>query len=157
MAYLVPSKSIAAEKYLDFRKKYEPFGIGMVVYTREYGECDLRIRAGEFEIAVIVYEKMSQLMLENSFLLRSISILIIDDLQEIGDPCRGPGLEVTLTEIVTSLHHPQIIGLAAVLVPRNIISFVFTKSMIYWRQLNEGGCHVAKISSNPDEGGAWRA
>ena len=43
------------------------------------------------------------------------------------------------------------------LVPRNIISFVFTKSMIYWRQLNEGGCHVAKISSNPDEGGAWRA
>ena len=39
------------------------------------------------------------------------------------------------------------------LVPRNIISFVFTKSMIYWRQLNEGGCHVAKISSHLNKGG----
>lgn len=122
VVYLVPSKPIATEKYLDFRKKYEPFGIGMVVSSREYGECDLRIRAGEFEIAVIVYEKMSQLMLENSFLLRSVSILIIDDLQEIGDSCRGPGLEITLTEIATSLHHPQIIGLSAVLVNADAVA-----------------------------------
>lgn len=122
VVYLVPSKPIAAEKYLDFRKKYEPFGICMAVSTRDYGECDWRIRAGEFEIAFIVYEKMSQLMLENSFLLRSVSILIIDDLQEIGDPCRGPGLEVTLTEIATSLHHPQIIGLSAVLVNADAVA-----------------------------------
>ncbi len=122
VVYLVPSKPIATEKYLDFRKKYEPFGIGMVVSSREYGECDWRIRAGEFEIAVIVYEKMSQLMLENSFLLRSVSILIIDDLQEIGDPYRGPGLEITLTEIATSLHHPQIIGLSAVLVNADAVA-----------------------------------
>jgi glutamate racemase len=37
------------------------------------------------------------------------------------------------------------------LVPRNINSFVFTKIMIYWRQLNQGGSHVAKISSNTDQ------
>jgi helicase len=122
VVYFVPLKSIAEEKYLDFRKKYEPFGIGMVVSTREYGEFDLRIRAGEFEIAVIAYEKMSQLMLENPFLLRSVSILIIDDLQEIGDPYRGPELEITLTEIATSLHHPQIIGLSAVLVDADAVA-----------------------------------
>ena len=43
------------------------------------------------------------------------------------------------------------------LVPCNIISFVFRESMIFWRQLNEGGRHVAQISSNPDPGGAQRA
>ncbi len=37
----------------------------MVVSTREYGKYDLRLRAEEFEIAVIAYGKMSQLMLEN--------------------------------------------------------------------------------------------
>ena len=42
-------------------------------------------------------------------------------------------------------------------VPCNIISFVFRESMIFWRQLNEGGRHVAKISSNTDQGGAQRA
>jgi PAS domain-containing protein len=43
------------------------------------------------------------------------------------------------------------------LVPCNMIYFVFRESMIFWRQLNEGGRHVAKISSNTDQGGAQRA
>jgi hypothetical protein len=43
------------------------------------------------------------------------------------------------------------------LVPCNIISFIFEKSMIYWRQLNEGGRHVTKISSNIDRGGTQRS
>jgi hypothetical protein len=43
------------------------------------------------------------------------------------------------------------------LVPCNILSFVCRESMIYWRQLNRGGRHVAKISSNADQGGAQRA
>ena len=123
VVYLVPLKSIAEEKYLDFREKYESFGIGTALSVREYGEYDLRIHAGEFEIAVIVCEKMSQLMLENPFLLRSVSILIIDDLHEIGDPYnKSPELDVTLTGIVTSLHHPQIIGLATVLVNADAVA-----------------------------------
>ena len=122
VVYLVPLKSIAEEKYLDFREKYEPFGIDTVFSIREYGEYDLRIHAGEFGIALIVCEKMSQLMLENPFLLRSVSILIIDDLHEIGDPYKSSGLDVTLTGIVTSLHHPQIIGLSAVLVNADIVA-----------------------------------
>ena len=43
------------------------------------------------------------------------------------------------------------------LVPCNIISFVYIKSMICWRQLNQGGCHVAEISSNINQRGAQRA
>lgn len=122
VVYLVPLKSIAEQKYLDFREKYEPFGIDTVFSIREYGEYDLRIHAGEFGIALIVCEKMSQLMLENPFLLRSVSILIIDDLHEIRDPYKCFGLDVTLTGIVTSLHHPQIIGLSAVLVNADIVA-----------------------------------
>lgn len=41
-------------------------------------------------------------------------------------------------------------GRANALVPCNIIYFVFGENMIFWRQLNEGGRHVAQISSNPD-------
>ncbi|MCK9363811.1 MAG: DUF1353 domain-containing protein, partial [Syntrophales bacterium] len=42
------------------------------------------------------------------------------------------------------------------LVPCNILSFVFRESMIFWRQLNEGGRHATKISSNTDGGGTQR-
>ncbi len=113
--YLVPQKSLAKEKYLDFQKKYESFGIRTVVSSRDHREFDQRIEAGKFGIAVTVYENMAQLMVKNPFLLKNVALVIIDELQEIGDPDRGPGLEITITKIVTSLHRPQIIGLSAVL------------------------------------------
>jgi FSR family fosmidomycin resistance protein-like MFS transporter len=41
------------------------------------------------------------------------------------------------------------------LVPRNISSFVYITNMISWHKLKDGGCHVAKISSNFDTGGTY--
>ncbi len=54
-------------------------------------------------------------MVKNPFLLKNIALVVVDELQEIGDPDRGPGLEITLTKIVSSPHRPQVIGLSAVL------------------------------------------
>ncbi|MBW2025295.1 MAG: DEAD/DEAH box helicase [Deltaproteobacteria bacterium] len=113
--YLVPLKSLADEKYLDFKRKYEQFGIKTVVSSSDHREYDRVIEEGEFGIAIIVYEKMSQLLVKNPFLLKNIALVIIDELQEIGDPSRGPGLEITMTKISTSQFRPQILGLSAVL------------------------------------------
>ncbi len=113
--YLVPLKSLAEEKYLDFQRKYEKFGIKTVISSSDYREYDQMIEDGDFGIAIIVYEKMAQLLIKNPFLLKNIALIIIDELQEIGDPHRGPGLEITLTKIVTSPYKPQILGLSAVL------------------------------------------
>jgi len=63
--------------------------------------------------------------------------------------CRYVTATTMLRELLASLADNT-------LVPCNIISFVFIKSMIHWRQLNEGGRHVAKISSNTDQGGTQR-
>lgn len=113
--YMVPLKSLADEKYMDFKRKYEHFGIKTVVSSSDHREYDPDIEAGDFEIAIIVYEKMAQLLVKNPFTLKNIALVIIDELQEIGDPHRGPGLEITLTQIATSPHRPQILGLSAVL------------------------------------------
>ena len=115
IVYLVPLNSIAEEMHIDFLRKYESFGIRTVVSSRDHQEYDRVIEAGEFGIALIVYEKMAQLMVKNPFLLKRIEMVIVDDLHEIGNPDRGPGLEITLTRIVTLPHRPQIIGLSAVL------------------------------------------
>ncbi len=114
-AYLVPLKSLAEEKYLDFKEKYERFGIKVVVSSRDHREYDPEIEEGNFQIAIIVYEKMAQLLVKNPLLLKNISLIVVDELQEIGDPARGGGLELTLTKIVTSPYQPQLLGLSAVL------------------------------------------
>lgn len=114
IVYLVPRKSSAEEKYLKFREKYEPFGIRIVVSSRCHWEYDRMTEAGESGIAVITYDKMAQLTVRYPFWLSNIDLVIIDELQEIGDPNQGPGLEITLTKIITSPHRPQIIGLATV-------------------------------------------
>ncbi|HOJ52502.1 MAG TPA: hypothetical protein PLT64_07840 [Syntrophales bacterium] len=54
-------------------------------------------------------------MVKNPFLLKNIALVVVDELQEIGDPDRGPGLVITPTKIVSSPHRPQVIGLSAVL------------------------------------------
>jgi len=48
-------------------------------------------------------------------------------------------------------------ALEIVLVPCNIKYFVIIQSMLYWRQLNQGGRHVTEISSNSYRAGAQRA
>ena len=59
-------------------------------------------------------------------------------------------------------HHPKISNwvrqfvMNLLLVPCNIITFVFTINMISWHQITDGGCHVAKISSHFNKGGTKR-
>ncbi len=91
VVYMVPLKSLADEKYMDFKRKYELFGIKTVVSSSDHREYDEDIEAGDFEIAIIVYEKMAQLLVKNPFMLKNIALVIIDELQEISDPHREPG------------------------------------------------------------------
>jgi replicative superfamily II helicase len=115
VAYLVPSKSVAEEKHSKFRKKYEPYGIESVVSSRRIRKYDQLIEAGEFGMAVVEYERMLQLFATNPFLLRYIDLVIIDEIQNIGHPNLGPGLEVTMTKMITSSDRPQIFGFMPVL------------------------------------------
>jgi len=115
VVYLVPRQSIAEKMHIDFQKKYEPFGIKTKISSRNLREYDHLIEAGDFGIAVIEFEKMDQLLIKNPLLLRNVDKVIVDDLQEIENSDRGPGLEIILTKIAASPARPQIIGLSDVM------------------------------------------
>ncbi len=115
VACLLSAKSILEEKYSDFRDKYESYGIRSVISSGKIRKHDKSIDAGNFDIAAVEYERMSQLLAANPLLLRGIDLVIIDDIQSIGNPDFGPGLETTLTRIITSPNRPQIIGFLPVL------------------------------------------
>jgi len=113
--YLVPQKALAEEKFREHREKYAPLGIRTVISTRDRRESDSDINAGRFHIAVVVYEKMQGLLVANPALLRHVGLVIVDELQMIGDKERGANLEILLTKLKAAEGRPQIIGLSAVL------------------------------------------
>jgi helicase len=113
--FLVPLKAIAEEKYLDFCEKYSPLGIKVTISTRDRQEEDREIERGNFDLAIMIYEKFNQLLIKNLDILSLISLIVIDELQMLADPCRGATLELALTKIVSSKYSPQFLGLSAVL------------------------------------------
>ncbi|MCK4858473.1 MAG: DEAD/DEAH box helicase [candidate division Zixibacteria bacterium] len=113
--FLVPLKSIAEEKYFDFTARYSALGIKVVISTRDRKEFDLDLERGDFHLAILVYEKFNQLLIKNIDLLSSVDLILIDEVQIIGDRSRGASLELALLKVLVSDYSPQIVALSAVL------------------------------------------
>lgn len=113
--YLTPLRALAEEKYETFRARYATYGVKVVVATRDRREFDNDIEHGDFHLAVLVYEKLAQLLVRHPHLLRTVALVVVDELQMLGDPERGSGLELTLTKLLSAVPRPQLLGLSAVL------------------------------------------
>lgn len=117
--YLVPLKAVAEEKYLDFKTKYSTLGIKILISTQDHFENDLDLSSGNFDLALVIYEKFNQLLIKNVDILKQVALIIIDELQMLFDPHRGPVLELALTKVVNYSDKPQLLGLSAVLQENN--------------------------------------
>jgi helicase len=121
--YIVPLKSLAEEKYRQFRKVYGEYGIKTIISHRDRQEYDKDILKGSYDIAILVYEKLQGLLVRNPDMLREVRLLVVDELQMVGDEERGSDLEILLTQIVQEAQARekegfppmQILGLSAVL------------------------------------------
>ena len=113
VVYLVPLKALAEEKYRDFQEKYAPYGIEVIISTRDHREFDGHLENGHFSIAVVVYEKLSQLLVRRPERLEEIALVIADELELLSDPERGAMAEILLARILES--KTRLIGLSAVI------------------------------------------
>lgn len=111
--YLVPLKALAEEKWADFRQKYAPYGIRVIVSTRDRREFDGDFENGRFDIAVAVYEKFAHLLVRRPERLQEIELVVADELEILSDPDRGGHVEVLLTQVLQS--GARLIGLSAVI------------------------------------------
>lgn len=124
--YLLPLKALAEEKYADFCDKYEAFGIDVVISTGDRTEFDAAIERGEFQLAVMVFEKAIRLLARNRHFINNCGLVVVDEIQMTADYSRGASLEILLTAILTGrktislsgqppMVSPQFIALSAVL------------------------------------------
>lgn len=107
-------KALAYEKYLTFRESYsrpDNFLLHTGIATGD--EVNDESATGAVSLTVATYEKWYYMLIDQTQLISRKSLLVVDELQMLGDPHRGGVLEALLTW--TKLQSPgtQIIGLSA--------------------------------------------
>lgn len=111
--YLVPLRALADEKYRHFKNLYSQYGIDMVISTRDRSEDDQNIISGDYDVAVMAYEKFNYFCLMSPRFLDIVSLVIIDEMQLINDSKWGPLLESMVNHIDKKNKNIKIIALSA--------------------------------------------
>ncbi len=96
--YAVPLRALATEKWQRFKAVFGDEDV--YVSSGDYQDQDSLILNRRFRIAVVVYEKLYSWWLQKNSrnaIISNMGLLIIDELQMLGDIQRGPRLELLLT------------------------------------------------------------
>ncbi|MFQ5485023.1 MAG: DEAD/DEAH box helicase, partial [Desulfobacterales bacterium] len=112
---LFPLKSLAEQKYELFQKTYGGLGIKCLIVTGDYPENDSKFLKGDYQIAIVIYEKFDLLLTSSLDALKSIGLVVVDEIQTVTEPVRGAVLERLLTKIAASGYNPSLVGLSAVI------------------------------------------
>jgi len=114
---LLPLKALANDKY-DYMSRTYGASVKTVRATGDNSDQVGDIFSGQYDVALLTYEKFKSLMLGNPHIMRGLSVVVVDEVQTIGDPARGPDLELLLT-LLRAGHGrqtpPQIVALSAVI------------------------------------------
>lgn len=114
---LLPLRALVNDKY-DYMLRMYGDHLTVVRATGEYADEIGAIYSGQFDMALLTYEKFLNLVTGSPWVLRGVSLVVVDEAQNISDPGRGPNLEFLLA-LLRSGHArggaPQIVALSAVI------------------------------------------
>jgi helicase len=113
--HLVPLKVLAEQQAARYRSLYGDMGLRSLVLSSDHPSHNACFGRGEYDVAFAIYEKLDLALTVNFDLLANVGLIVVDELQLIADPCRGPVLERLLARVKRSLYGPRLIGLSAVL------------------------------------------
>jgi helicase len=110
--FIVPFRALADEHYDHFCERYDDL-LSVVISTSDWTEFDADIRAGNFNLAVMTYEKLMGFLVQQPDLIGRCTALVVDEAQSLSDGERGANLELLLTQVLLAGDAPQIIALSA--------------------------------------------
>jgi replicative superfamily II helicase len=110
--FIVPFRALAEEHFELFRRRYADL-LTVAISTSDHREFDADIRAGNVNLSVMTYEKLTGFLVQQPNLLSRCTTLVADELQLLSDPKRGADLEVVLTQALRAVEPPQLVALSA--------------------------------------------
>ncbi len=116
---LLPTKALVAQTSEDWRSFFQTADSStdwrIVEASRDHPYNDEVIAKGDFDIALAIPEKLAAYVAAGSRILDHCGLLIVDELQFIGQRQRGVNIESLLTVIKSRYPHLPIIALSATL------------------------------------------
>ncbi len=110
--YVVPLRALAAEKFSEFKKRYEKLGIRIGIATGDFNAAEEGL--AKYQIIIATSEKIDSLLrFRCRWLTDSLSVLVLDEIHLIDDFERGPTLEILAARIKQLNPQVQILGLSA--------------------------------------------
>lgn len=152
--FLLPMRALVNDKYEQFEAVYGPAGLRTIRATGEYGDDVPSLLRGQFDLALLTYEKYTALALGNPHVLDLAATVVIDEAQTLADPSRGSNLEFLLTLLNNRRGKtgvPQIITLSAV-----VGDLGGLERWIGGRNLHSGSRPVPLVEGVLDESGTYR-
>lgn len=116
--FLFPTRAIVSDKFGEFSSKYGRLGLRILRATGELQDDVPSLLRGRYDIALMTYEKASNLLLVHPHIARGVGTVIIDEVQMLADQSRGANLEFLLTLLKYRQRdgvRPQLILLSAVI------------------------------------------
>ncbi len=144
--YIVPLKSLALEKYKDFKKRYSHLcNIALSIGDLDKKETHL----ANYDLIICTSEKLDSLIRHHAHWLKHVGVVVIDEIHLLNDIGRGPTLEILITILRRLLANVQIIGLSATIGnPKELANWLDAKLIIdKWRpvELRKGVLFEGKV------------
>ncbi len=117
--YIVPLRALASEKYEDL-KAFAPLGVKVGISMGDYDTPDASLE--RFDVIVATSERADSLLRHRTNWLKSLTVVVADEVHLINDADRGPTLEVTLAKMKQVNPRAQILALSATIQNSNQIA-----------------------------------
>jgi helicase len=151
--YIAPLKALASEKYNDFKRKYEKLGIKVGIAT---GDLDSPSKyLDRYQVVIATAEKVDSLLRSKAtWLINTLSLIILDEVHFIDDEHRGPTLEILITRMKQMKPDLQILALSATISNAQELAGWLKAELAFstWRPipLKEGVYYNERIVFNND-------
>jgi helicase len=108
--YTAPLRSIATEKFREFKRVLESFGyrVGLSI-----GDYELPARLDSYDVVVTTYEKLDSMIRNSPEMLSRVGALVIDEIHYVDDDKRGPIVETLLSKVLYKAPGAQVVALSA--------------------------------------------
>ncbi len=108
--YVVPLRSLANEKFKDFKRKYDKLcRIALSIGNIDSADPYLQ----NYDLIITTAEKFDSLIRHHAVWLEQVGVVVFDEIHLLNDVERGPVVEILITIIKQLLKNVQILALSA--------------------------------------------
>jgi helicase len=106
--YVAPMRALVSEKYHEFREQYPYLRIAMSIGDMDSADQWLASN----DLILVSTEKLDSLMRHGADWIGRVGCIVFDEVHTLGDPSRGPTLELVITKLASTTS-AQLLALSA--------------------------------------------